>query len=81
MEIKTVKVKPWDPEQGDHVVINEADFDPKVHELLEPKKPEKKEPAAAAPAPTGKTEPAADAGAGAAASVPAKTTRKAKAAK
>lgn len=43
MEIKTIKVKAWDPEQGDHVVINEADFDAEKHELFEesgaPKKP------------------------------------------
>lgn len=27
----TIKVKPWHPSQGDHVVINAADFDPAVH--------------------------------------------------
>lgn len=31
----TVKVKPWGKEQGDYVLINESDFDPKVHELLD----------------------------------------------
>lgn len=30
---KTVKVKPSSKEQGDFVVINEEDFDPKVHTL------------------------------------------------
>lgn len=34
-EIKTVKIKPSHPSQGDHVVINEADFDPAKHELIE----------------------------------------------
>ena len=45
MEVPTVKVKPWSEGQGDHVVINEADFDPERHELLddEPKaKPARK---------------------------------------
>lgn len=31
--IETIKVKPWGKDQGDHVVINAEDFDPKVHEL------------------------------------------------
>lgn len=26
-----IKVKPWSEDQGDHVLINEADFDPSVH--------------------------------------------------
>jgi hypothetical protein len=33
--MKTIKVKPWAPEQGDHVVINRADFNPSVHELVD----------------------------------------------
>ena len=33
--MKTIKVKPWGKEQGDHVVINESDYDPKVHKLLD----------------------------------------------
>jgi hypothetical protein len=31
----TIKIKPWHESQGDHVVINKADFDPEKHELLE----------------------------------------------
>jgi hypothetical protein len=34
-EIPTIKVKPQSAEQGDFVLINEADFDPKVHERFE----------------------------------------------
>ncbi|MEE4461551.1 hypothetical protein V2S84_05335 [Azotobacter chroococcum] len=34
--MNTVKVKPWGKDQGEFVLINEGDFDPKVHELLEP---------------------------------------------
>jgi hypothetical protein len=30
----TIKVKPWGDGQGDHVLINEADFDPAKHELF-----------------------------------------------
>ena len=33
--VQTIKVKPTDPEQGEYVVINEADFDPAVHERFE----------------------------------------------
>ena len=33
--MKTIKVKPWGKDQGDHVVINESDYDPKVHKLLD----------------------------------------------
>jgi hypothetical protein len=33
----TIKVKPWHPSQGDHVVINAADFDPAVHQRLDGK--------------------------------------------
>ena len=32
--IETIKVKPWGKDQGDHVVINADDFDPKVHSLI-----------------------------------------------
>jgi hypothetical protein len=31
----TIKVKPWGADQGDHVLINESDFDPKVHERVD----------------------------------------------
>jgi len=31
MECKTVRVKPWSPDQGDYVVINESDYDPDKH--------------------------------------------------
>ena len=42
MSNKTLKVKPWGDGQGDFVVINEADFDPELHELLgEAEKPGK----------------------------------------
>lgn len=30
----TIKVKPWGNGQGDHVLINEEDFDPAKHELF-----------------------------------------------
>lgn len=33
--MKTIKIKPSSPDQGEFVVINESDFDPKVHELAE----------------------------------------------
>ncbi|WP_425054787.1 HeH/LEM domain-containing protein [Pseudomonas abyssi] len=33
--MKTIKVKPWGKDQGDHAVINESDYDPKVHKLLD----------------------------------------------
>lgn len=36
--IETIKVKPWGKDQGDHVVINADDFDPKVHSLIEGEK-------------------------------------------
>ena len=32
---KTIRVKPWGGGQGDHVVINEADFNPELHTLLD----------------------------------------------
>lgn len=31
--METMKVKPWHESQGDHVLINAADFDPAVHQL------------------------------------------------
>lgn len=31
MQPKTMRVKPWGEDQGEFVVINEADFDPAVH--------------------------------------------------
>lgn len=34
-EVKVVKVKPWGKKQGDHVLINEVDFNPKRHTLIE----------------------------------------------
>ncbi|RKG37886.1 HeH/LEM domain-containing protein [Acinetobacter sp. WCHAc060007] len=37
--MKTIKIKPSSPDQGDFVVINESDFDPKVHELVEGETP------------------------------------------
>ena len=33
--MKTLKIKPSHESQGDFVVINEEDFNPEVHELLE----------------------------------------------
>lgn len=33
--MNTVKVEPWGEGQGDHVVINAADFDEDVHTLCE----------------------------------------------
>jgi len=35
MNPKTMLVKPWGEGQGDHVVINAADFNPDVHTLLD----------------------------------------------
>ena len=34
--METILVKSWGAGQGDHVIINAADFDPAVHELLHP---------------------------------------------
>lgn len=33
--METVKVKAWDPDQGDFVLINRDDFDPEKHALLD----------------------------------------------
>ena len=37
--IATIRIKALDPEQGAFVVINEADFDPEVHDLCVPDEP------------------------------------------
>ena len=40
----TIKIKPSHASQGDFVIIEESDFDPAIHSLLdseEPKEPEK----------------------------------------
>jgi hypothetical protein len=33
--LKTVKIKPTSPDQGEYVVINESDFDPDIHKLAD----------------------------------------------
>ena len=33
--MKTIQVKTWGKDQGDFVLINEEDFDPDFHELLD----------------------------------------------
>ena len=38
MFVETIKVKPWGKDQGEFVVINAADFDPKVHSLADGEK-------------------------------------------
>ncbi|PRD42114.1 hypothetical protein C5748_18365 [Phyllobacterium phragmitis] len=35
MRNETIHVKPWSKDQGEYVIINKADFDPKRHELFE----------------------------------------------
>lgn len=35
--MKTMRVQPWGEDQGDHVVINVTDFDPKVHVRIDAK--------------------------------------------
>ena len=30
-----IKVKPWGKDQGDHVLIDDAEFDPKIHKKIE----------------------------------------------
>lgn len=42
MNIKTIKVKAWGEEQGDFVVINEEDFNPDFHSLLDEDEPNDK---------------------------------------
>lgn len=39
----TVKINPVSPEQGDYIIINETDFDPKKHTLYVPAKPRRTE--------------------------------------
>lgn len=41
---ETMKVKPWGDDQGDHVLINASDFDPKIHTAFDaaPDKPARK---------------------------------------
>lgn len=39
--MKTIKVKPWGEGQGDFVLINEDDFNPDLHSLLDAADPEK----------------------------------------
>ena len=43
--MKTIKVKPWGDEQGDHVLINEEDFNPEFHTLLDDASADKAKPA------------------------------------
>jgi hypothetical protein len=41
----TIKIKPAHPSQGDCVIIEEGDFNPDIHELLdEPKAEDKRSP-------------------------------------
>lgn len=57
--VPTIKVKPWGKDHGEYVVINEADFDEKVHKKLtdaELAKIEKAEAEAEAPAADGEAE-------------------------
>lgn len=37
MSNATIQVKPWSDDQGEYVIINEVDFDPDFHELLDGK--------------------------------------------
>jgi hypothetical protein len=32
--METMKVKPWGENQGDHVIIDKHQFDPKIHEEI-----------------------------------------------
>ena len=43
--MQTIKVKSWGKEQGDFVLINEEDFNPEFHTLLEAVPAEKTKPA------------------------------------
>ena len=38
----TLKVKSWHESQGDHVIIDEENFDPEIHQLYEDEKTEEK---------------------------------------
>ena len=40
--METVNVIPWGEDQGDYVVINKDDFDPKNHKLYKEKEGKKK---------------------------------------
>jgi hypothetical protein len=42
MTIKTIKIKPSHESQGDHVLINEDDFDPEKHERFDEAHPSEK---------------------------------------
>ena len=33
---ETIKVKPWGKDQGEFVILNAEDFDPKVHTAFNP---------------------------------------------
>lgn len=52
--VETVQVMPWSESQGDFVVINKSDFDPKKHKMYDPKAGSEKEPAEEKPKPTRK---------------------------
>jgi len=41
MMLKTIKVMPWGSDQGDFVLINAVDYDPKTHKLYEVTQDEK----------------------------------------
>lgn len=41
MNVKTIQVKAWGTEQGDFVLINEEDFNPDFHTLLDAAEPDK----------------------------------------
>jgi len=41
--METVNVMPWGEDQGDYVVINKDDFDPKKHKLYKEKEGKKKQ--------------------------------------
>lgn len=45
--VPTVRVMPASEEQGAYVVINESDFDPKVHVLYKEPEPKVEKPASA----------------------------------
>lgn len=34
--MRVLKCKPWGEDQGDHVLVAECDFDPEIHELVDP---------------------------------------------
>jgi hypothetical protein len=49
--MNTIQVKPWGKDQGDFVTINEDDFDPEKHELLDAEPKPKKSAKASEPKP------------------------------